>query len=206
MGRIDSAFLARRVSATFIALDRSASTVRTEHRFELEAQRADRFYVREYTWVSEEGIERPPVLHSGNEENGVRSHRLQGPVLEGAGADRIAVIDLGRVLEVNETETVELEHFFICTKPKNPGFVGHLASFGCEHITLRAVLPKGAGKRVRSRSFKSGANESYRDVTLSPRPVGPLLTPLHHESDWQEYVYEVPNPKQGERHRIVWDL
>lgn len=206
MGRIDSAFVARRVSATFVALDRSAATVRTEHRFELEARRSDRFYIREYTWVSEEGIEKPPLIHSGNEENGVRAHRLQGPVLEGAGADRIAIVDLGRVLEPGETETVELEHFFICTKPKNPGFVGHLATAGCEHITLRAVLPNGAGARVRFRSFRSGADESYRDEMLVPVPVGPLLSHLQRADDWREYKKEIPQPKPGERYRIVWDI
>lgn len=206
MGRIDSAFVARRVSATFVSLDRSAATVRTEHRFELEARRSDRFYVREYTWVSEEGLEKLPVVHSGNEENGARSHRLHGPVLEGAGSDRIAIIDLGRVLGRGDTETVELEHFFICTRPKNPGFVGHLATSGCEHITLRAVLPNGAGARVRFRSFRSGADDSYKDEMLEPAPVGPLLSPLQRQDDWREYRKEIARPKLGERYRIVWDI
>lgn len=206
MGRIDSALTPRRVAHTFIALDHSAATVRTEHRFEVEAERPDRFYIREYTWVSEEGIEKLPTIHSGSEENGARSHRLHGPVLEGAGADRIAVVDLGRLLEKGERETVEIEHFFICTQPKNPGFVGHMTTKGCEYITLRAILPEGAGKRVTFRSFKSGADRSYSDIPLDPQPVGELLSPLSDRGIWLEYRRDVEAPVLGERYRISWDI
>lgn len=206
MGRIDSAFVTRKATATLVILDRAASTVRTEHQFELVARRVDRFYVREYTWVSQEGLERPLVIHSGEEENGIKSHRQHGPVLQGAGAERIAVIDLGRILEVGDSETIEFEHFFISTKPENPWFVGNVAAQGCKHMTLRAVLPLGTGTRVRFRSFRSGADESYRDKPLEPHPVRKLLTPLERPSAWQEYSYEVSNPKPGEKYRIQWDM
>lgn len=206
MTEIDSAFTTRRVAHTFVALDRSAATVRTEHQFELVARRADRFYVREYTWVSEEGLEKAPIIHSGHEENGMRSHRLHGPIVEGNDGKRLAVIDLGRVVEQGQTETVELEHFFVCTSPKNPGFVGHRARSGCEEITLRAVLPDGAGKRVRFRSFRAGADDSYKDIVLEPTAVGDLLSELQRESDWQEYRYVVTDPIPDERYRIVWDI
>lgn len=206
MSRIDSAFIARKVAAAFVALDHRASTVRTEHRFELEARRPDRFYVREYTWVSEEGTEKAPEVHSGKEKNGARSHRLHGPVLVGPESERIAVIDLGRVLQEGDVETVELEHFFVCTKPRNPGFVGQVATDGCEQIILRAILPGGAGRRVSFRSFKSGASESYLDEPLEPHEVGPLLTPLERVGDWSEYSREIADPKPGDRYRITWDI
>ncbi|WP_139327535.1 hypothetical protein [Microbacterium sp. RURRCA19A] len=206
MGRIDSAFVSRQVTHTFVALDQSSSTVRTEHSFELEAKRPDRFYIREYSWVSKEGIEKPPVIHSGSEDNGVKSHRLHGPVLEGAEAERIAVIDLGRLIGQGEREVVNIEHFFVSTRPENPGFVGHLATEGCEQITLRAILPIGAGQRFTIRSFKSGADRSYRDEALAPLPVGDLLSPLTNRDAWTEYRSVIENPKVGERYRITWDI
>lgn len=203
---IDSAFAVRDVENTFVALDHASSTVRTEHTFQVEALRPHRFFIREYRWVSDEGIEKPPVIHSGSEENGVRTHRLHGPVLKSSDTGRVAVIDLGRLVRPGDIETVQIGHFFISTSPKNPGFVGHLATPGCERIRLRAVLPKNVGSRQSFRSFRSGSESSYRDVPLKAGPVGDLLAPLNNADDWVEYSITVDKPKVGERYRIEWDI
>lgn len=195
---IDSAFTLLSVTHTYEVLDSKWMSIRTSHIFELEAIRAHRFYFREYFWHNERGIEKPPQVTSGQSEAGVSSHRLHGPVATGPEGYRLAVLDLGRIVEPGETETVKIEHFFVRVDPDKDGLVGELAKAGARAIHLKAILPSRPDLRTHYASRHATAgDESWLEWED--------LTPQAFDDRRVAVSKSVQDPQQNVRYRICWD-
>ncbi|GAA3327938.1 hypothetical protein [Paeniglutamicibacter sulfureus] len=188
-------FAVVRVEHSYTVLDSRWMAIRTSHRFELTALRAERFFLRSYTWDNEVGIEKAPMIKTGRNPSGTSSHRLQGPVIVGRGGARLAVVDLGRVFQPGETEVLELDHFFVRTNPDNYGFVGHVAKEDCKEIVLKAVLPARPNLRPRFLCGHTGSDDWAEDDPIEP------ITDLESRL---EFSHRVINPAQGLRYRIQW--
>ncbi|MEV4952458.1 hypothetical protein [Paenarthrobacter nitroguajacolicus] len=193
----DPTFSVISVEHVYTVLDSRWMAIRTTHRFTLEALQRSRFFLRSYTWDNAVGIEKPPIILSGRNQSGTTSHRIQGPVILGEKGKRLAVVDLGRVFEKGEQEFLEIEHFFVRTRPDDSGFVGHAALPGCREITLRAYLPARDDLRP---CFKSGYTETKEWKHTEPLSSAPSAT-----SPRLEVKHKVPNPVAGMRYRITWD-
>lgn len=194
--QVDPGFKVVRVAHSYMVLDSRWMSIRTTHRFELSAVRRERFFLRYYVWDNEVGIEKPPIIRTGRNPSGTSSHRLQGPVITGEKGSRLAVVDLGRVLDVDEPETLELEHFFVRTDPDNYGFVGHAALKGCEEILLEAFLPARHDLNPRFMCGYVGTTDWKENDAISP--AGQQGSRLH-------FQHVITDPEPGVRYRIHWD-
>lgn len=193
---MESAFTVVRVSHTYEVLDRRWMAIRTRHSFEIEALRPHRLFLREYTWDNALGIEKPPQVLSGLTEAGSASHRLQGPVINGPKGKRVAVIDLGHVLQPGETDTIEVEHFFVRINPDLEAYVGEASKPGCKRIELHAILPSSDALRP---------HEKYRPLDGSNWVHWESLTPSGRDDGRVDIEYIIDDPTPGMRYRIGWD-
>jgi hypothetical protein len=194
--QVEPGFRVVKVAHTYTVLDSRWTSIRTAHRFELEALRRERFFMRSYVWNNEVGIEKPPIITTGKNPSGTSSHRLQGPVISGEHGSRLAVIDLGRVFSIGEPETLKLEHFFVRTNPDDHGFVGHIAVTGCAEIALEAFLPVRDDLRPRVMCGHVGAKGWKENDTIIP--IAEAGSRLH-------FRHVIANPEPGMRYRISWD-
>jgi hypothetical protein len=194
--QVDPGFSVVKVAHTYTVLDGRWMSIRTEHRFHLEALRRERFFLRPYMWDNEVGIEKLPIIKTGRNPSGTSSHRLQGPVIAGQRGSRLALIDLGRVFDVGEPETLEIEHFFVRTDPGDYGFVGHAAVRGCTEILLEAFLPVRSDLRPRIMCGYVDTPGWRENDPISP--IGQKGSRLH-------FQHVVTDPEPGVRYRIQWD-
>ncbi len=194
---IDSAFTVISAEMTYQVLDSRWMSIRTHHRFELEATRPHRFYFREYNWDNEKGIEKLPRILSGRQQSGRAAHRLQGPVVSGPNGWRLLVVDLGRILGPGEREVVEIEHFFVRVAPDADGFVGALAREGMERIHLTAILPNRNDLRLHSK-HRAGSRdtEEWEHIQMLAGTT---------EAGSIKVTHKISDPTPGRRYRLGWD-
>lgn len=193
---IDSAFRVEAVEHVYKVLDPRWMAIRTEHTFHLRALRPHRLFLREYVWANETGIEKAPIVSSGKNPNGTSSHRLQGPVISGAKGRRLAVVDLGRVVEPDDTETVSIEHFFVRVNPESEGWVSEKVKPGCNRIQLDAVLPARDDLRAHWKCQPHTSDHWECEEPLTPLPDAPGRVRVTHT---------INNPKANYHYRVVWD-
>ncbi|UOT06789.1 hypothetical protein MPY17_14040 [Rhodococcus opacus] len=196
MEPIDSAFEVQEVQHVYKVLDPRWMAIRTEHTFRLRALRPHRLFLREYVWDNETGIEKAPTVSSGKNPNGTSSHRLQGPVIVGLNGRRLAVIDLGRMVEPDETETVTIEHFFVRVNPENEGWVSEAVKPGCRRIQLEAILPEREDLRPHWKCQHLGSDNWEFEEPLELHTDDPGRVRVSHLID---------NPKPKYRYRVSWD-
>ncbi len=180
-------------------VDMSGMTIRTWHRFELEAKLPTRFFERRSRWTGH-GVEKPPNVSSVRSDMQTKRHRLHGPILR-EGEWRIMLIDLGRTLEKNDTETVAFSQLYIDAQGSFKPFLGATAKDGTRHLELVVELPLSYRGDVYFDTRKPGESSLESRDKLVP---GPSVGKGEGDVSYQLYRQTL-RVKSGWYYQIAWD-
>jgi hypothetical protein len=179
-----------------LIVEPSSRTIRTWHEFKIRACRRERFFERQFTF-SGGGIEKEPVITSGVDELGHARHKLHGPVIR-EGKERLMLVDLGRWLEPEEVEVVQIEHTFIDPEGRFEPFLGAFVKPECQRISIEVLLPNIDHLAVRAEECPpESALPRSRHVLGSRSEVVDGISYELFEKTWV-------NPEAGTNVRISW--
>ena len=178
-------------------VDRSATTFRSEHYFDMKAREPSRFFIREYGWTgSGMASEQVPELVTGIDKWGFPLQRVHGPVVIENNL-RILVIDLGRTISKGERVEVRFKHKM---KDLSNTFQSRLSFAPSRKIRgtlkLSVSLPDWKQLRVMYQKFTHDTQKIVDSTQIEPEvPTSGRLI----------FVKEIVKPSaENMGHKLVW--
>lgn len=173
-------FRYKSVEHQFEVADRGSTTFRSEHKFELEAIQATRFFIRNWFWTGS-GAEKEPIPEVLCEIDkwGFPRHRIHGPLVS-ENRSRIVVVDLGRTLAIGETDILHFQHKMKDLKGTfEPRFQISPTAEISDRIVMRLVVPDWKGLRVEFNKFSRVTKDVLATSISTPTKL--LVGRIHFE-------------------------